>query len=469
MIKTITSERYSLHWIIAHALLGVISAFTPWVLVAWFYGALLGSFSGVFNARKIRSVLNPLMVYLSSFELLSRMAGTSPFIPYELGKYLLFGFLLIGIFSGQQQGRAGLVMLLLLVPGMILGFVESGIKTLVFNALGPVNMALAIVYFKGQTISTVRFVSYMRLLLLPLVAVLFYTLIKSPSLDEIEFSLNANFQTTGGFGSNQVSTIFGAAVFLLFLFVWYRWKFSPYRWLDIALLLLFTFRGLLSFSRGGMIGGALAILVVMLVQSREANRLKSTVRSFKKLLLYVPLIAGALILTFLVADNITGGLLRLRYAGETAGTLSGSKEKSLGTITSSRNEIFQDDLEVFAGHPLFGVGVGQSMKNRLRTSGQLPHVEMSRLLSEHGILGLVYFVILLVQGLYIFSQRKKYFYGNIFLAFFVLAIYTTFHAATRTYFTPLFIGLSFLIVKPNYLLMKLFNEKNLIYRSRIPR
>ncbi len=38
---------------------------------------------------------------------------------------------------------------------------------------------------------------------------------------------------------------------------------------------------------------------------------------------------------------------------------------------------------------------------------------------------------------------------SILLALFVLALYTTFHAATRTYFTPLFIGLSMITILGN--------------------
>jgi hypothetical protein len=450
MIKYIASEKYSLHWIIFHAVLGMVSSFTPWILIFWFYAVLFLSLSDIFNTVKRKFVLNWLMVYLVSFEMLSRMAGTSPFIPYELGKYLLFALLVYGIIVGNRKGTGGFLMLLLLIPGMLMGYFESGLKTLVFNALGPVNIALGIVYFRQQRISFTQFISYIRLLLFPILSVLFFTLIKSPQLDEIEFSLGANFETTGGFGSNQISTVFGAAVFLLFLFVWNRWKFSPHRWLDIVLLILFAFRGLISFSRGGMIGGALAILVVLLIQSREISTFSMKTRpSKKKILIYAPMIITALFITFTVADNVTGGMLSLRYQGETAGTLAGTKEKSLTTFTSNRNDIFTEDIEVFTENPLLGVGVGQSIEFRKITSGQLPHIELSRLLSEHGLLGLVYFLILLYQGFLIFRNRHKMYYSNILLAFFVLALYTTFHAATRTYFTPLFLGLSMLTIINN--------------------
>lgn len=450
MLDKIASLRYSNYWLIFHALLGVASTFSPWVLIAWFYFTLFFNLSGLWAKNKIQSqnTLVGLIVYLGSFEILARMAVTSPFIPYELGKYLIFLLLVYGIVNSSNNAKSGLIMALLLLPGMFIGFIDSGLKALVFNALGPLNIALAIYYFYGRKIKAHQFISFLRLLIYPLLSVLFYTLIKSPDLDDVEFSLNANFETTGGFGSNQISTVFGAAMFLMFVFVWNNWKFSRYRWLDIGLLFLFSFRGLLSFSRGGMIGGALAILIVLVIQSRSFKVQSQATSSFKKLILYAPIIIAILAGTFFVADNITGGMLSLRYAGETAGTLSGSKEKSLNTLTTNRSEIFLEDVTVFSDHLLLGVGAGQSMNFRKNTGGQLPHVEMSRLLSEHGILGLIYFIMLLWQGFKILKHRKRP-YQNVLLAFFILALYTTFHAATRTYFTPLFIGLSVISIVSN--------------------
>ncbi len=451
MIDKITSLRYSIYWLIFHALLGVASTFSPWVLIAWFYFTLFFNLSGLRSKNKTQSqnTLIGLVAYLGSFEILARMSGTSPFIPYELGKYLIFVLLVYGLVNSPNKAKSGLIMALLLLPGMFIGLIDSGrFKDLVFNALGPLNIALAIYYFYGRKIQVRHFISYLRLLIYPLLSVLIYTLIKSPDLEEIEFSLSANFETTGGFGTNQISTIFGAAMFLMFVFVWNNWKFSRYRWLDIGLLFLFSFRGLLSFSRGGMIGGALAILIVLVIQSRSFKVQSQTTSSFKKLIIYAPIIITILVGTFFVADNITGGMLSLRYAGETAGTLSGSKEKSLNTLTTNRSEILFEDIEVFTDHLLLGVGAGQSMKYRETTGGQSPHVEMSRLLSEHGVLGLIYFIMLLWQSFKILKHRKRP-YQNVLLAFFILALYTTFHAATRTYFTPLFIGLSVISIVSN--------------------
>ena len=97
MINYILNARSRIFWIALHILLGAVSILTPWILIGWFYLVLLTD--GMSIIRKQRSSFVPivyLIVYTTSFELLARMSETSPFIPYELGKYLLL-LLLIAI------------------------------------------------------------------------------------------------------------------------------------------------------------------------------------------------------------------------------------------------------------------------------------------------------------------------------------------------------------------------------------
>ena len=150
--------------------------------------------------------------------------------------------------------------------------------------------------------------------------------------------------------------------------------------------------------------------------------------------------------TFIYADKITGGKLALRYQGETTGTLAGRKEKTLNVVTSNRIQIFSDDLKLWRENPVFGSGVGASRYLRSKTKGFLSHVEFSRLLSEHGIPGLCFIVILLALGINIFRARNQGRYDALLLALYVMALFTTFHAAMRTYISPLLFGLSMLSV-----------------------
>ena len=200
----------------------------------------------------------------------------------------------------------------------------------------------------------------LRLLLYPLVSVLAFTVLGSPSLEEVEFTLGANFETSGGFGSNQVSTALGLGAFLVFILWRKRESFSGYMWLDGVFMLLFAFRGLVTFSRGGMIGGALGIIVFLLLD-RDISGEGRAIKPIKAILTAIPVFI-ILAVTFTYANSVTGGLLSKRYQGETPGTLAGRKEKTLNGFTSNRLQIFNDDLKLWKEHPVLGVGVGASRK-----------------------------------------------------------------------------------------------------------
>jgi O-antigen ligase len=276
-----------------------------------------------------------------------------------------------------------------------------------------------------------------------LIPALVFTIIKTPNYQEIEFSLGANFSTSGGFGSNQVSTAFGLGAFVFFLAWLFKWKFSGYVLSDLGFFFLFSFQGLLTFSRGGMLGGFLAVGIVLLFNALSTTKKQGgVVRKNKNIVFYGFLGVLLLLVIFRVADGLSDGMLSLRYQGETAGTLSGSKEKTLNTITTSRFDIFTGDLALWADNPLLGVGVGASRYLRSTLNGIASHVEFSRLLAEHGLLGLLFFLILLSLFFSIRKRKEGSVTKSIQLAFFVLAIYTTFHAATRTFVTPLLIALS---------------------------
>ncbi len=232
---------------------------------------------------------------------------------------------------------------------------------------------------------------------------------------------------------------------LTYLFWRKRWYLSGYRWLDLIIFLLFALRGLLTFSRGGMIGGALGVMFLLFYEARASNYKFTMKRFFVNLVKVIPLVL-LLILVFQYADRITGGNLVPRYKGETPGTIGGYKEKTLNVFTANRLNVFKDDLQLWIEHPVLGVGVGASYHLRENTRRVAAHVEMSRLLSEHGLLGLIYFTILLVLGFRLFRKASWIVYGPILLAMFVLALFTTFHSAMRTFITPLLLGLSMLIV-----------------------
>lgn len=106
-----------------------------------------------------------------------------------------------------------------------------------------------------------------------------------------------------------------------------------------------------------------------------------------------------------------------------------------------------EDIDIWLDNVFLGVGAGASSFMREGSQYYLTHVELSRLLSEHGLLGLIYFGLLMYLFVRLMKSKRPPMEKGILVAFFLIAIYTTFHAAMRTYLTPLFIGLSLMEIR----------------------
>lgn len=446
MIKYLLTYNKPIFWIIIHLILGLSAVFSPYPLILWFYFTLISSLLIVIRPGAPVSIYISMIVYLIAFEIIARMAGTSPYIPYEMGKYLLFILLIVGILKYKVIEWPALWMALLLIPGVIFDLSgQVSFLDMIFNFLGPLNTALAILFFKGKSISKNILLDSLRFMLYPMLAVLSFAFFRTPDIAEAEFGLSASSAGAGGFGSNQVSTGLGLAAFFVFIFWINRWKLSGYRWLDTMLLAVFTIQGLLTFSRGGMMTGFLGVFVVIFyLRSASHSQIKKySLTKIGKYLIPAFLVIGS---AFFLVNRLTNGMLLLRYQGETSGTFAGTKEKDLNTITSGRLDIFVGDLELWLEHPIFGVGVGASRFAREKMQGVVAHVEVSRLLSEHGILGIAYFIILVFYGWKLRKSHPNPAILGILVAFFAVGLFTSFHAAMRTFVSPLMIGLSMLTI-----------------------
>jgi hypothetical protein len=149
-----------------------------------------------------------------------------------------------------------------------------------------------------------------------------------------------------------------------------------------------------------------------------------------------------LVIAVILTNGLTNGNLFLRYQGETAGTLAGSYDKDFNTLTTNRYNIFMADIDLFSQHSFWGVGAGASSFLRIKEKGILSHAEMSRLLAEHGLFGVLFIIIIILVLTGILRSRNDRVYKGFLVAIFIIGFYTSFHAATRTYVTPLLMGLS---------------------------
>lgn len=430
-----------------HLLLGMVSTITKFALIGWFYFILLSGFSILINPKKNFTKYAALLIYLTSYDVISRMTKTSPFVPYELSKYLTVVFALWGLVNIVTNGKKYLFMSILLIPASFVNRLDIiGIDDWINNGLAPINLGLLVALFFRQKVSFETIFVYLRLILYTSLMVLAFAYFKTPDYDKIDFKLSANFATSGGFGSNQVSTILGLGGFIIAVFLLMGRPLTSFRWADIGLLFAFLLQGLLTLSRGGMLGMVLAVGVFVYFAYSGGQRNLAIKISNGKMFLYGIFAIVIGFIGFIVADNITGNALSLRYRGETAGTVAGYREKDLNAITTNRFEIFKGDLELWTTEPLLGMGVGASKYLRKTVEGTVAHVEFSRLLAEHGLFGFVFFVIWLSLYFHIRKNNKEVVAKAIFSALFVLALYTSFHAAMRTYVTPLLTAMAMLSV-----------------------
>ena len=112
---------------------------------------------------------------------------------------------------------------------------------------------------------------------LPIVSCAVYLFLFTPNIKDLVLGTGSNYDLSGGFGPNQVSTCLGLGMFIFFsrlIFV-SRTKFIFIVNLFVAFYI--SYRGILTFSRGGMLTGFAMISVLILViyyHSKNIGKLK---------------------------------------------------------------------------------------------------------------------------------------------------------------------------------------------------
>ena len=454
MIENLYRTESNYLWMIIHVLLGLACTINSWFLIIWVYLFIISSFNKVLSSLMFKNSINifiPFLVYVCSFEVFGRMLKTYPYIPWELSKYLIISSCILLLLTGyvKKPFSLGIFIIVLLVPGAIID--QSNQVTygdIASNLLGPFSMAILLFIIGQYELKSEEFDAILKLIWYSTIPMLIYTMINTPDYSSINFSLGAKFATTGGFGSNQVSTIIGIGMFLSFYAWMNKLLFSGNHSLDGLFIGLFAYQGFLTFSRGGMMVGIIAILFYYyFFRSSKAINEIIQIRRLRPLLFFTFAII-IVISSFLIIQNISGGNLSHRFSGETRGTISGERIKTINTMTTGRYDLFIADLELWSKYFVFGTGAGASSFLRGRgLDGIAPHTEISRLLAEHGIFGFFILIILLLCLFRIAQMDKNNIYRAILFVLFLIATGTALHSAMRTFVTPVFLALSMIKIK----------------------
>ncbi len=389
--------------------------------------------------------------YVAGGEVYFRM--TDGIIFYETGKYMVIVFLLLGMFFKGTSSKTVpyWLFILMMVPGILVSAINISYgadfrKLVAFNLSGPVCLGIVAVYCYYKKIKKSDFEKVILMLLLPLISNMFYLYLYTPSLKESLINVSANYLATGGYGPNQVSTIFGMGFFLictrLFLV-----KDKLVNLIDFILLGLMGYRAVVTFSRGGVFTGIICISTFLIFYYYKMNR-KSRSAVFRKILFIGAVGLG--VWTFSLVK--TYGLIGNRYTNKDA---SG---KLKADITTGRSELIETELHAFINHPILGIGVGKGTEYREEQLGIsiATHNEISRMLSEQGLLGLISLLILIFVPVVFWFKFENNYYFLAFLAFWFLTIN---HSAMRIALPAFVYGLALLYIVDD--------KKDPVYRKRL--
>src|SRR5690606_13198042 len=214
--------------------------------------------------------------YLVGAEVFLRMNGGTVF--YEAIKYLVIGFIALGLFSNgfANQSFIYVLYLFLLIPGIFVAVSQLGFDTdirraIAFNLSGPLCLGIVAVFCYKRTVTFQQLKMILLALMLPLLSMTVYLFLYTPNLQEVITSTSSNFEASGGFGPNQVATVLGIGVFVMAARYFMSKETVFLKGLDLLLLGLFGFRALVTFSRGGVVTAIIMILFFLGVYYFKVN------------------------------------------------------------------------------------------------------------------------------------------------------------------------------------------------------
>ncbi|MES2806296.1 MAG: O-antigen ligase family protein [Bacteroidota bacterium] len=417
-------DQFYLYLILLHVVIGALGFVLPFTTKIYGYSIFIFGLYYIIKSQNRNNEALIVAAYVVGSEVFLRMTGGNPL--YEISKYGVMVFILLGMYySGFSKGAAPYwIFLLLLVPSIVIStFVldfDTNIRTTIaFNISGPVCLGLASLYTFRCKISLADMNQILLSMGLPILSCMVYLTLYSPNVRDVVTSTQSNFETSGGYGPNQVATVLGLGMFVFFSRVILDSKTKFQIAINLIIALNITYRGMLTFSRGGIITGFLMIVLLLLFlyfKSNFGGRVK---------LNYIIVLLGLVIFaTWTYTSFQTGGLINKRYANQDA---SGRVKESQFT---GREDVAQDEINTFLKNPIFGAGVGKGAEIRKNETGVtvLSHDEITRMLAEHGSLGILALLILFFTPLVLYLENKFNMFLLCFVAFWFLTIN---HAAMR--------------------------------------
>jgi len=317
--------------------------------------------------------------YIAGSEVLWRMSGAEVF--WEFAKYTTVGIFVVALLrQGRTKGAtAALIYFFLLLPSasetVLTLDPEQARRQLSFNLSGPFALAFGVWFFSNLKLSRVQlhrvFLAYMG----PVAGLAGVAILGTLTASYIQFTGQSNGVTSGGFGPNQVAAILGLGAFFAFFYLLHDKTSLRLKALLVACIVVFATESAMTFSRGGIYASAGSAVLAGLFLIREKH-------GTARLLQIAPVLFVAAI--YVIVPQIvafTGGAITERF-----------KKTNL----TRRGDLMEADIAIWRENPVFGVGPGVAADLRGHYGEHVAaHTEFSRMLSEHGLLGIAAIVVLM--------------------------------------------------------------------------
>lgn len=361
--------------------------------------------------------------YIGGSEILWRIGKAA--VPWEYVKYATVVLLVITLARVRKLRWDWLAVtyFALLIPSTLMSFSEQPFEfarqQISFNLSGPLLLAAATWFFAYLRPSRADIQRLFLAILAPVSSLALIALTKTASLDNLTFSDASNFQTSAGYGPNQVSTVLGLGVLLALLLALLIESGIRSRLTYGAVALILGVMSALTFSRGGLFGalGAIAIASPFLVQGARSR---------------IALVIGAVALVGTVQavilprlDALTEGELSVRFED---------------VDPTGRDVLVKTELETFVQHPFLGIGPA----SLVQFGGELTavHTEFSRLPAQHGIFGVFALAVMGLLAWRATIRQRNAAARALTVALLAWSLLTMGHAAMRLAVTPLAFGMA---------------------------
>ena len=413
--------------LLLHLLLGYILYLFPFI--STYFGLLILMIATyyILNSRQYNALV-PLKfsAYIIGAEVLLRMCKSN--LIWVFGKYSILYFIILALLRRRFVFNVYwpiLIYFILLLPSIInvpIKSINLWRQDVSFNLSGPLCLAALVIYLYNLKLTKRDLANVLYYALLPILSMSLVIIFKMPDLDSYKFSPYSDPITSGGYGPNQVSTIFGFMIAGLSFGQIFKIKITESQIIDIACLFLFTGLGLITFSRGGLFASFISIIFCIIsYHITSFNKVENVI----KMILILVVSIG----TWFYVVRVTEGAISQRY-----GLSKNSADEKFKLDLSGRAEIYSIDIKIFRDNFISGVGPGQA--NQLRYiygygKHVAAHTEFSRMLAEHGFFGFLSLISLIGIGFNKFFVNSSINNKSIILLFGSLAVLTMLHAAMR--------------------------------------